>query len=92
MIQSILDFFKNIFKAFGDRGEHPSPNPPKIDDPVIFPDDPEPEPEEDELVSDGSDLISDPDTIGTLVVPEHIEMIEADTVIPSEPIIDTGSY
>ncbi len=88
MIQSILDFFKNIFKAFEGRGEPPTPKPPQVDDPVIFPDDPEPEPEEDELVSDGSDLISDPDTIGTLVVPEHIEMIEADTVIPSEPIID----
>ncbi len=75
--QKIFLAFENFFKMLkkkaddvGPKPTPPKPSPPKNDD------------EEDgALVSDGSDLISDPDTIGTIVFPEDLEI--------TEPVIDT---
>ncbi len=98
MLQKLIEFFQNLF---GGKKNEPTPPRPPVPDPAPIPSPhipspppPKPpteeEPESDEgMVSDGSDLLADPDTIGTVVFPEELEIVEAEEVTPLEPIIDT---
>ncbi len=87
MLQKLIEFFQNLFKGFDDNKptnppSPPSPNPmPPSPTPTI----PEVEEEDDALVSDGSDLLADPDTIGTVVFPEELEILAPDEINPTAP-------
>ncbi len=90
MLERIIEFFKKLFEAFNDKGTVNPPDPHIPSPPNPFPDEPviPDEPDDADLVSDGSDLISEPDTIGTLVFPEELEIIEPDTIISDNPTDD----
>ncbi len=91
MIQKLIEFFQNLFGGVKNNGTDNHPDPTPIPPPHIP--NPEPAPTETEiiedgdvLVSDGSDLLADPDTIGTTVFPEELEIAEVGELEPLEPI------
>ncbi len=92
MLQKLIEFFQNLF---GGTKNNPNPSPrpePRPDPspipPPHIPTPPRPEPEvveinEDETISDGADIMTtDPDSIGTVVFPEELEIVEVEEVSP----------
>ena len=76
MFQKLIEFFQNLFNGSTNNDNNPNPvkpTPPKPTPPVV---------EDDGLVSDGSDLLADPDTIGTVVFPEELIINTPDVILP----------
>lgn len=90
MFQKLIEFFQSLFSNSNNDKDRPvtptppTPNPTPTPTPTPTPDPPTME-EEDALVGDGSDLLADPDSIGTVVFPEELEILEPETVTPTTP-------
>ena len=85
MFDKLIEFFQSLFSGKEPNGPvtpKPTPNPTPITPTPTVPPVIE---EEEELVSDGSDLLADPDSIGTVVFPEELEILEPETVTPVTP-------
>jgi N-acetylmuramoyl-L-alanine amidase len=80
MFDKLIEFFQSLFSG---KGSNDDPNPTPTPTPTV-----PTEPDEEELVADGSDLLVDPDSIGTVVFPEELEILEPEIVTPT-PVTPT---
>lgn len=77
MFQKLIEFFQSLFGGNSNNDTRPHiPTPPTPVEPTP------PIVEDEGLVSDGSDLLSDPDTIGTVVFPEELVINAPDVILP----------
>ncbi len=82
-VNRILKFFENFFTFLrdGNNPSKPKPVEPAPRPEEIFQPPPKPTPEEEEeIAADGSDIIAENETIGTLVVPEELDIVKPDEV------------